>query len=194
MRLVWAIATILLVVPISPDGQIAAGIHIAAVRYTGDTRLDGVDLASCAADVKTGRFTGPTWEAQAASYVKTVCLQDNGYFMARVTSAAKQLADADNTHQFEITFDLEAGPQYRTGDVRFSGNRAIATTELRALVPLQPGEIFRARSVRDGIALMHKAYKARGYPDWTPIPDFSVDNKNRLITIIIDMQEGKHVE
>jgi outer membrane protein assembly factor BamA len=85
-------------------------------------------------------------------------------------------------------------PDRNIGRVNFSGNHPIPSSELRALVATKEGEVFRPRALRDALALMRKAYKARGYPDWTPIPDFSIDQKNRLIAVIIDMNEGKHVE
>jgi outer membrane protein assembly factor BamA len=194
MRIVVLIAGIVVLASVWVSGQVAAGIRIADVRFTGDTQLRDADLQGCATDVKTGRFEGPQWEAQAASFVKSVCLQDNGYFTAQVTSASTQLPDAGGTHQFTVTFTIEAGPQYRMDDVQFTGNHAIPANELRALFPLQHGEIFRLRAVRDSIALMKKAYKSRGYREWTPIPEFRFDKTKGLITILIDMDEGKYVK
>jgi outer membrane protein assembly factor BamA len=194
MKIALVIVAVLMLASLCVMGQVAAGVHIAEVQFVGDTKLKDVDLTGCAADVKTGRFEGPSWEKQVTSYVKSICLQDNGYFTARVTTSTKQLADKNGTHQFLVTINIEAGPQYRLGEVRFTGNQAIASMELRALFQAQPGNVFRLRAVRDGIALMRKSYKAHGYPDFTPIPDFSIDNAKRVITVIIDIDEGKRTD
>ena len=41
---------------ISMAGQIATGIHLVDVRFNGDTRLDGVDLKKCGADLKSRTY------------------------------------------------------------------------------------------------------------------------------------------
>lgn len=190
MRIGWFAAAVV-ILSLSAQSQVAAGIHIADVHFTGDTHLKHVDLARCAHDVKTGRFAGPQWNDQLAEFVKNICLQENGYFTARVTPTTKQLGDSDGTHNFNVILNIAAGPQYRTADVTFKGNHAIPSSELRALFPMKQGALFRTSSIREGLALMAKTYRARGYPNFVPVPEFDFDKAKSLITLIVDVDEGK---
>ena len=42
-------------------GQIATGIHLQRVHFTGDARLDGVHLKKCASDLKSQIYEGANW-------------------------------------------------------------------------------------------------------------------------------------
>ena len=60
-------------------GQTAAGIHLVDVRFTGDTRLQSVDLRKCAADLQSRLYEGPEWLSTITERARLQCLQDNGY-------------------------------------------------------------------------------------------------------------------
>lgn len=189
-----ALAAILVFASFYAVAQVDAGIHIAQVRFTGDTQLKDVDLDNCASDVKTGGFSGPRWEAQVDGVVKSICLQNHGYFRARVTSTAKQLPDKDQTHQFLVTINIDPGPQYRFAEVKFAGNHVIPSSDLAALFPLHRGDVFKLSQIIEGVTLIRQAYKARGYPNFVPIPDFRFDEQKKLITVTINIDEGNHVD
>jgi outer membrane protein assembly factor BamA len=120
-----------------------------------------------------------------------LCLQENGYYKAVVKASTRQLADKDATHQFVITFHLDAGPQYRTGHFDFANNRVFSAEELRSMFDLASGDIFRPAKVRQGITRMRDAYIARGYPNFTPVPDANIDDSRNVINVAIDVEEGK---
>ena len=172
--------------------QVATGIHLVNVNFTGDTRLSGVDLSRCAADLKSQIHEGPEWQSELADYVQHTCLQDEGYFKAHVTSSAKQLPDRNGTHQFIAMFHINAGPLYRAGEIRFTGNHEFSSTNLQDMFDFRPGDIYRLSLIRNGISRMKMAYAERGYPKFTPIPDFTIDESNHVITAKIDIYEGTH--
>jgi len=124
-------------------GQIAAGIHVEGVHFTGDTRLDGVDLKKCGSDLKSRIYEGPNWSDYLVGTVQTRCLVDKGYFKAVVKASSRQLRDKDYTHQFVVTFHIDSGPRYRLGNLTFKDNHAISDPEaLRALFPIKDGSIW----------------------------------------------------
>ena len=106
-------------------------------------------------------------------------------------SSARQLPDKDDTHQFVITFDLDVGPQYRTGRFDFTNNRVFSAEELRSMFDLASGDIFRPAKIRQGIARMRDAYIAREYPNFTPVPDTSIDDSRSVINVAIYVDEGE---
>ena len=95
--------------------QIATGIHLQDVRFKGNTRLDGVDLKKCASDLKSKVYVGTDWTDYFVGTVTTKCLLDKGYFKSAVTASTEQLPDKNNTHQFAVTFNIDAGPRYHLG-------------------------------------------------------------------------------
>src|SRR5215475_14286161 len=105
--------TLLSLAAASVAAQIATGIHLQEVYFTGDTRLEGVDLQECAVDLKSEVFAGTEWTDHVIGVVQTQCLVDKGYLKPVVKASTQQLPDKNNTHQFRITFDIDAGPRYR---------------------------------------------------------------------------------
>ena len=59
MRTAALFGTMLVLATASVAAQTATGIHLADVRFSGDTQLDAVDLSKCAADLKSRTYEGP---------------------------------------------------------------------------------------------------------------------------------------
>jgi len=178
-------------VAISMAGQIAAGIHLVEVRFNGDTRLDGVDLKKCAADLKSRTYEGPQWAGSLLERVR-MCLQDKGYFKAAVKASTQQLPDRNGTHQFVITFNIDAGPQYRLGHITFMNNHAISNAKaLHSLFPIKDGDILDPKAIAKGLAKLRYAYGVQGYINFTSIPATTFDDEKKLGFLEIDVDEGK---
>jgi len=178
-------------VAISMAGQIAAGIHLVEVRFNGDTRLDGVDLKKCAADLKSRTYEGPQWAGSLLERVR-MCLQDKGYFKAAVKASTQQLPDKQHTHQFVITFDIDAGPQYRLGHVTFRNNHGISNAKaLRNLFPIKDGDILEPKAIVKGLENLRYAYGELGYVNFTPVPVPTFDHEKKLGFLEIVVDEGK---
>jgi outer membrane protein insertion porin family len=186
LRAMFALAAISMV------GQVATGIHLVEVRFNGDTRLDGVDLKKCAADLKSRTYLGTQWTDYLLERVRVQYLQDKGYFKAAVRASTQQLPDRQDTHQFVITFDIDAGPQYRVGNITFKNNHAISATKaLRDLFPIKDGDIFERNLIAKGLDNLREAYSELGYINFTSVPDTKFDDEKKLIFLDIDVDEGK---
>jgi outer membrane translocation and assembly module TamA len=177
---------------ISVAGQIATGIHLVEVRFNGDTRLDGVDLKKCAADLKSRIYTGPEWKDELVEHVRGDCLQEKGYSKAAVAASTRQLPDRHETHQFVITFDINAGPQYRLGRITFKNNHAVTNaTALRNMFPIKDGDIFEREPLVKGLENLRYAYGELGYINFTSIPGTTFDDEKKLGFLEINVDEGK---
>lgn len=185
LRAMFALAAIM-------AGQIATGIHLIDVRFNGDTRLDGVDLGKCATDLKSKIYIGTQWTDDLVDSVRTRCLLDKGYFKAAVKASTQQLPDNQSTHQFVITFDIDAGPRYRVGHITFKNNHAISNTKaLRHLFPIKDGDIFDRNAIAKGLENLRYAYGELGYINFTPVPSATFDDEKKLGFLEIDVDEGK---
>jgi outer membrane protein assembly factor BamA len=173
-------------------GQIATGIHLADIRFKGDTRLDGVDLQKCASDLRSQVYIGTDWTDYFVGSVQTRCLLDKGYFKATVKASTQQLPDSNRTHQFVITFDTDAGPQYRLGHITFKGNHAISDAKtLRDLFPNKDGSILDRKAIAKGLENLRYAYRELGYINFTPVASPTFDDERKLGFLEIDVDEGK---
>ena len=172
--------------------QIATGIHLQDVRLKGDTRLDGVNLKKCASDLKSQVYVGTDWTDYFVGTVETKCLLDKGYFKSAVTASTQQLPDKNSTHQFAVTFDIDAGPRYRLGHITFKGNHSISDPKgLRDLFPLQDGSILNRRVIAKGLENLRYAYRELGYINFTPVPSTTFNDEKKLAFLEINMDEGK---
>jgi outer membrane translocation and assembly module TamA len=190
MRLAVLLTMFALITTFS-TGQTATGIQLIDVRFRGDTRLQAVDLKKCAADFKSRMYEGPEWLDNITERVRLRCLEESGYFKASVAPSTEQLPDKDETHQFAVTFDIDAGLQYRTGQIGFRNNRVLSAQELRSMFKLASGDIFNPAKVQQGLEQMRSAYVKRGYRNFTVIPETSIDDSRYVISLMFDCDEGK---
>jgi len=191
MRTAALFGTMLVLATASVAAQTATGIHLADVRFSGETHLDAVDLSKCAADLKSRTYEGPEWQDDLVERVRVLCLQDNGYFKATVKPSVEQLPDEQSTHQFVITFDIEAGPLYRTGQIAFKSNHVFSAEELHSMFKVESGDIFSPAKIRQALERMRSAYVERHYVNFTMVPETSIDDSRHVISVVIECDEGK---
>ncbi len=56
---------------------------------------------------------------------------------------------------------------------------------------MKDGDIFNIEMVRKGLKNLRDAYGASGYINFTPVPDTQFDDEKKLISLNIDLDEGK---
>jgi len=130
--------------------------------------------------------------------------QRQGYFKAVVQDPKTQVRDVGSSgfhiplimhgpgKVIDITIPIEEGERYRLKEIKFTGNKAIANTELlRRAIPMKDGEIFNIEMVRKGLKNLRDVYGAGGYINFTPVPDTQFDDDKKLISLTIDLDEGK---
>src|ERR1700686_17291 len=192
MRTMIMLRAMLALAATAMAGQIATGIHLQEVHFTGDTRLDGLDLKKCASDLKSQNYKGANWTDDLVGRVQTQCLVDKGYFKAAVQASSQQLADKNHTHQFAVTFHIDPGPRYHLGQITFKGNQAIADTKvLRDLFPTTDGSILDRKAIANGLENLRYAYEELGYINFTSVPTPRIDEDEKLVYFDIDVDEGK---
>jgi len=130
--------------------------------------------------------------------------QQRGYFKATVEEPKTNIRDVGSSglhvpllmkgkgKVVDITVHVTEGDRYKLKDIEFSGNKAVTNVAaLRRLIPMKDGEIFNIDSARKGIKALKDAYGELGFINFSPIPDFLFDEEKKLITMKVDIDEGK---
>jgi len=128
--------------------------------------------------------------------------QQKGYFKVLVQDPKTQIRDTHGlpipfVHKasgkaVDITIPVEEGDKYKLKAITFKNNKAVTNTKiLRNLFPMKDGEVFNTSLVRKGLENIRKAYGELGYINFTAVPDTQIDDEKKLITLNIDVDEGK---
>ena len=128
--------------------------------------------------------------------------QQRGYFKALVQDPKTQVRDTPpgfpwlfrkgGGKAMDIFIPVEENALYRLAGIHFRGNKALTNNAaLRKLFPMKDGELFNTEMVRKGLKNLRDAYGEFGYINFTAVPDTKIDEDKHLITLDIDLDEGK---
>jgi outer membrane protein insertion porin family len=92
----------------------------------------------------------------------------------------------------DITVPVEEGERYRLGTITFTGGKAITNTKaLRAQFPIKDGDIFNRESIAKGLENLRKAYGTLGFINFSAVPQTTIDEEKKTVSLVIDLDEGK---
>lgn len=86
---------------------------------------------------------------------------DHGYLEARV--AEPEVAVDDTGRTVRVFFSVTEGPQYRLGATALQGDDLVPLDEIRTLIGLREGDVFKRSAFAAGLAKVNRRYAARGY-------------------------------
>jgi hypothetical protein len=134
--------------------------------------------------------TDSKWTSECAELIREG-LQEQGYQQLSLMIKPHLVREEANGKHYSIDAELKRGPQYRLGEIEFSGATVFSPTELRGLFPLRHGEIVDVSKIRQGMMSMEAFYGSKGFIDAFPDPSSAYDEKNSLVNILMKMDEGK---
>lgn len=118
--------------------------------------------------------------------------QNRGYFKVRVTGEASSLTSSPASQRIALFVHVDEGPQYKLSGISFRNNKAISNAKaLRNLFPIRDGDVFSREKIAKGLENLRKAYGQFGYINFVSVPDTTFDEGNGLISLDIDVDEGK---
>ncbi len=120
--------------------------------------------------------------------------RSRGYFKVTATATATELWRDAADIGVVVAVRATLGPQYGTGEIRIESADpdhplTLSSEMLRSLIPLQAGELFSTKSVREGLENIGRTYGREGYIDMTPEPDTMVDDARRIIDLVVKIDE-----
>ena len=94
-------------------------------------------------------------------------------------------------NRFYITLKIEENNQYKIGEVKVSGSKALDEGVIRLVLGLVPGQIYNETALRKGFENLRKVYGARGYVNFTPTPVQDLDEEKKLVNLSINIDEDR---
>ncbi|HEY6418030.1 MAG TPA: outer membrane protein assembly factor BamA [Candidatus Binataceae bacterium] len=119
----------------------------------------------------------------------TAYYYDNGYLNVHV--AQPQITRSGNS--ITLLFDIDEGPAYRVGRVNIVGNLKFPRRELRKLLTLKPGELFRGSTLQRNVLALSDFYSNRGYAFVNVDPRTQLVPTNRRINVTFVINTGHEV-
>jgi outer membrane protein insertion porin family len=129
--------------------------------------------------------------------------QQKGYFKVLVQDPQTKIRDTKPGlihvpliqkpgKRVDITIPVEEGDRYHLKEIKFTGYKAINNPKfLRSMFQIKDGDLFDTELIRKGLENLRKAYGEYGYINFTSVPDTQIDDVHKLITLAIDIDEGK---
>ena len=111
---------------------------------------------------------------------------NRGYLEFNIEST--QVSITPDREKIYITLVITEGPVFRMGDIKFSGDLIVKEPELRALLRIQPGEIFSRERIVETTKLITDRLGNEGYSfaNVNPVPDLDREKRIAGFTFFID--------
>ena len=130
------------------------------------------------------------WLAQVEWSIRDA-LQRQGYFRVLLRSRPYLIRSEARERHYQITIEIDSGPQYRLDQITFSGATAFAIAELREQFSLQHGDLFDLTELRNGMASITRIYRAKGFIEMISKREEKIDEKSRLVNVGFEVEEGR---
>jgi outer membrane protein insertion porin family len=189
-----------------PDNRVRVKIDIkegsrAKIRQisvVGNTRFKEKDILE-SFELKTPRWN--SWYKQNDRYSRESLqgdleklrswYQDRGYANFQMESAQVQIAPEKD--DMFITLSVNEGDVYRISESKLAGNTIVPEAEMRALLLVQPGQIYSQRLIAATQELLQNRLGEEGFAfaKVDPVPKLDDDKKTVSMTFLVD--PGKRV-
>jgi outer membrane protein insertion porin family len=117
--------------------------------------------------------------------------QDRGYIYVKIHDPKFELSP--DKRSLYITIPIEEGLPYKLGTVDFKGDLLEQKSKVLGRLRAKPGETFSRSKLGQDIQELTEDYKDRGFAYVNIIPQTQVDEKNRIVDVIFEIQKGSEV-
>jgi outer membrane translocation and assembly module TamA len=171
-------------------------VSITDIEFSGENPLSSDVIAKLLRRIKQLKLSvgqgedDSNWLAEIEAPVLDA-LQKEGYFQALLTSTPYLIQSEASVRHYVIRVEIESGRQFRLGEIKFSGMTVFSVAELRTQFSLRHGDLFDVPELRKGMDSVARLYSSKGFIDMTPEPEFQIDDKGLLISVLVKTDEGK---
>jgi outer membrane protein insertion porin family len=113
---------------------------------------------------------------------------DHGYIQARVDGVETSV-DRDRARA-TITITITEGPQYRVGELTFTGVTLLPDAEIRRQLTLKRGDVFSRSKLRDSIRAITDLYSTIGRASVEIAPRTEQRPATATVDIVLEVNEG----
>ncbi|HEU4927784.1 MAG TPA: POTRA domain-containing protein [Vicinamibacterales bacterium] len=175
-------------------GAIELRYNLVAVRAVDKVEFRGTLGLSegLLRDTVTERFGRAPQPGRAQEVTRELerLYQDRGYFQASIRPGSAELHNPERTI---LTFDIDAGPQARVGEIAVVGNPRAGRQELLRRLDLATGQPYRRAQLNARLADYTRRLKKRGYLQAEASHSSRVSEDGRVADVTIDVQSGPTV-
>jgi len=116
---------------------------------------------------------------------------NNGFLAAQVTDADVTTLEDGN---FMVTFTIDEGDIYTISDVDIEGNTLFSAEQLRAYLPVQPGQLYSKQAIRESMEALRTLWGEYGYIYADVHPSVrDIDEENKTVAITFSHQLGNQM-
>jgi outer membrane protein insertion porin family len=171
--------------------------HIQKIVFKGNKKIKSSDLKKLMTTKQRNIFsvitkTGVLDEDALKNDLQLLSAYyiDHGYLEVKVSQSK---IDLSNPKKIKIEIEIVEGPQYHLGDIDFKGDILTTKEALFKAIKLKRGAVFSNSAIRKDIAALTEKYANQGYAYVEINPETSVDNKNLIVHLTLDIEKKKRV-
>ena len=173
-------------------------VLIDEIRFEGNTVFTDEELRK-AIETKERWFL--SWLTDRGTYREDMLQNDleiiadqyfnKGYVRVDVRQPVTTLSQDKRT--MDLLIEIDEGEQFRMGSVDLQGDLLTDKEELLELVPLEKGDVFSRKVLRESIFALNDFYADRGYAYVNVSPLTRLNTEERLVDLTIEIEQGNQV-
>jgi outer membrane protein assembly factor BamA len=163
-----------------------SGVTITDFTVEGTTSIGSTELAS----IKS-KLIGACADEESDELEQVVrnLFANRGYFKATVKHLDLKVTDPlAQPKRVTLDAEIDEGQLYTFAKVEFVGNHVFPSSQLRSVLPMRTGDVFRRDEIAGSFDGIRKLYLQRGYADFVFIPNTGFSGTTVILTL--DIWEG----
>jgi outer membrane protein assembly factor BamA len=169
-----------------------AAIPIKSVAFSGEQKVTAQQLADAAKGLIGQNYSALDVESYARAGLLPLYHQ-RGYLRATFAPVKVALVDPSSrgpAFDVALTLSVTEGDQYSLSSINWSGNQAIATTELAKAFGMSAREVANTEKIDVGFRNAVRVYNSHGYINAQVLPNADLDDAQKLAAYSVTVKEG----
>jgi outer membrane protein insertion porin family len=126
--------------------------------------------------------------------------QERGYMQVQIGQPVTRIFEGPRgviplvrktREQFFIEVPIDAGDQFRVGKLELQNCGILDCAKLATVFGMHKGEVINYKRIKDTLENIKKLYGNLGFINWSYLPEYKTDNKDKTIDILFDFQPDK---
>jgi len=161
---------------------------IAQVKFTGNQALPTTLLQNKLAEVAFGfPYTEAGFRTLLDNAIRPLY---DARGRVRVTFPKITTERAIDVNGLAITVNVDEGPEFKLGEVKFAGNYAAKSAELLKIGKFQTGEVANFEGVYQGVDRIKKRMQRLGYLRADTNIERAIHDKTKMVDLTVRIDEG----
>jgi outer membrane protein assembly factor BamA len=169
-----------------------AAIPIKSVAFSGEQKVTAQQLADAAKGLIGQNYSALDVESYSRAGLLPLYHQ-RGYLRATFAPVKVALVDPSSrgpAFDVALTLSVTEGDQYSLSSINWSGNQAIATTELAKAFGMSAHEVANTDKIDVGFHNAVRVYNSHGYIKAQVLPTADLDDAQKLAAYSVTVKEG----